>query len=96
MCFPNQNQKSGLVGVFRIVDIAQDAATYAKDHGAVSVNERRKSRFIVLDDEATQQLRIPDTLETVRGRDLANEPKNRWGWVAGHSAARQRTLGLLC
>ena len=56
-CFPNQNKKSGLKSVFRIV-LMEQAAANAPDHRAMLANQGRKSRFVSAIYKASQQLSI--------------------------------------
>jgi hypothetical protein len=56
-CFLNQNKKSSLKSVFRIV-LMEQAAANAPDHRAMLANQGRKSRFVSAIYKASQQLSI--------------------------------------
>jgi hypothetical protein len=70
--FPRQNEKSGLEGVLGLVGVAQYPPADAEHHRAVPGNEDCEGAFVLLPNEAAQQLGIARRTHLRTRRQAAN------------------------
>src|SRR5262249_51944083 len=61
-----QDEKGGLVSVFGIVIVAEDALADAQHYGAVAIHEDTEGRFVVLAGELSQQVAVAHLAELLQ------------------------------
>jgi hypothetical protein len=72
----DEHQKDGLEGIVGIVGVAQDAATDATYHRAMTAHERFKSRLIVPMEKRPQELSVCEIRAVGVRCDSAQLPEN--------------------
>jgi hypothetical protein len=81
-----------LEGVVRIVPVAQDAATNAEDHRAMTPHQFSKSDFFTPGKEALQKLGVAHSTELLSECETVQVRENAARLNGGHAAL----LGLGC